>query len=257
MAKINNTYSPPSQWDRKGLIDGDIILYACGFVADKENADEDGARAIVDDMLLNIRHTLDLSSARIFFSDTAANNFRYTVAQTHPYKGNRKDREKPKHFEMLKRYMLDEWECEISTGMEADDWMGKFQKGKQTIICTIDKDLDMIPGWHYNWKRYEIYHVSRWEAQRHFWTQMLTGDSVDNIKGIYRVGPKKAEKIFEGVEYEAHLYAKVVGAYCEEFGDKSRDRFNENYDLLMIKGAPVHFRDEPVHKVKELASCWG
>lgn len=250
-------YSPTSHKDRKGLIDGDIILYACGYIADKEEVDEDGARLIVDNMLLNIRNTLDLYSARIFFSDTSANNFRYTVAKTHPYKGNRKDKEKPKHFEMMHSYMLDEWEVEVSTGMEADDWMGKFQKGKQTIICTIDKDLDMIPGWHYNWKRYEIYHVSRYAAQLHFWTQMLTGDATDNIKGIYRVGPVKAAKIFEGVEYEGHLYAKTVCAYNEEFGDKARDRFNENYDLLMIKGAPVHFRDSPEYAVKEIASCWG
>jgi len=254
--KANSTYSPLKK-DRIGLIDGDIILYACGYIADKEEADEIGARLICDNMLLNIRHTLDLSSARIFFSDTRSKNFRYAVATTHPYKGNRKDREKPKHFEMMHKYMLDEWEAEISTGMEADDWMGKFQKVKTSIICTIDKDLDMIPGWHYNWKRYEIYHVSKQQAQRHFWTQMLTGDSVDNIKGIYRVGPKKAEKILDGIDCEMGLYAAVVHAYCEEFGDKARDRFNENYDLLMIKGAPVHFRDEPVREMKEIVSSWG
>ncbi len=251
----SDRYSP-LQKDRIGLIDGDIILYACGYIADKEDADEDGARVIVDNMLLNIRGTLDLCGARIFFSDTACNNFRYKVATTHPYKGNRKDKEKPKHFEMLKEYMLDHWECEIAKGMEADDAMGKYQKIKSTIICTIDKDLDMIPGWHYNWKRYEIYNVSRWSAQKHFWTQMLTGDSTDNIKGIYRVGPVKAAKILEGVDCEMDLYAKVVYVYCEEFGDIAQQRFNENYDLLMIRGAPVHFRDSPEYTVREIAGNW-
>jgi len=245
-------YSPLRK-ERIGLIDGDIILYACGYIADKEEACEAGARTIVDNMLLNIKHTLDLRSARIFFSDTASNNFRYKVATTHPYKGNRKDRTKPTHHEMLRAYMLDYWEGEVAKKMEADDWLGKHQKIKSTIICTIDKDLDMIPGWHYNWKHYRIYTVSRWEAQLFFWTQMLTGDNTDNIKGIYRVGPVKAAKILAEVTCEMGLYARVVGAYCAEFGDSARDRFNENYDLLMIKGAPVHFRDEPEYPLKEIA----
>lgn len=251
----DTTYSPLRK-DRKGLIDGDIILYACGFIADKKEVDKGGACDIVDSMLLNIRDTLDLSDARIFFSDTACNNFRYKVATTHPYKGNRKDKEKPKHFEMLKEYMLDAWGCEVAKGMEADDAMGKNQKLKTTIICTIDKDLDMIPGWHYNWNHYRIYHVNRWQAQKHFWTQMLTGDNVDNIKGIYRLGSVKAKKIFEGIESEIGLYGEVVHAYCEEFKDDARSRFNENYDLLMIKGAPVHFRDEPEYGVKDIISNW-
>ena len=158
---------------------------------------------------------------------------------------------------MLKEYMLEHWGCEVAKGMEADDAMGRHQKINQTIICTIDKDLDMIPGWHYNWNHYRIYHVSRWEAQQHFWTQMLTGDAGDNIKGINRVGPKKADKILKDETCEMGLYAKVVYTYCEEFGDKARSRFNENYDLLMIKGAPVNFRDEPEYKVKEIVSNWG
>jgi len=255
--KSNRATYSPLKGERKGLIDGDIILYACGFIADKNDVDVDGAYDIVDGMLLNIKHTLGLDDCRIFFSDDRDNNFRYKVATTHPYKGNRAEKEKPKHFEAIRKYMLSEWECEVSSGMEADDFLGKFQKLKSTIICTIDKDLDMIQGWHYNWKHYRIYHVNKWKAQVHFWTQMLTGDSVDNIKGIYRVGPVKAAKILEGVDCEMGLYAKVVHTYCEEFGDKARDRFNENYDLLMIKGAPVNFRDSPEYETPDIVTNWG
>lgn len=234
-------YSPLKQ-DRYGLIDGDIILHASGYVADKEETDEQGAKAILDSMILNIRDTLALTDATFFISDTDENNFRYKVAKTHPYKGNRKDKEKPKHYPMLRQYMIDKWDGKLTKDMEADDGMGLAQT-KTTIICTIDKDLDMIPGWHYNWNHYSIYHVSKDQAVKHFWTQMLTGDNTDNIKGIYRLGPKKAYKLFEGSTEELSLYSVVIGQYVEHFKEDARSRFEENYDLLKIKGAPIGFRE--------------
>lgn len=235
-------YSPLRK-DRHGLIDGDIILHASGYVADKNEATDDEAKKILDGMMLNIRDTLDLQSATIFLSDLEENNFRYKVAKTHPYKGNRKERSKPESYAMLKEHMLDHWEAKVTKNMEADDGMGLAQT-KTTIICTIDKDLDMITGWHYNWNHYRIYSVSKDQAIKHFWTQMLTGDNTDNIKGIHRLGPKTAQKLFEGTTEELSLYSVVVGQYVEHFGeDIARSRFEENYDLLMIRGAPVGFRE--------------
>lgn len=248
----------PLDKDRFGLIDGDILLYACGFIADRDSLNKAAALELFDDMLINIRHTLELAGGKIFLSDSADNNFRYKVAKTYPYKGTRKDRDKPKHYQAIKDHILKRWTSEITKGMEADDGMGKAQT-KQTIICSIDKDMDMIVGWHYNWKRYTIYYVSRWEAQLAFWTQMITGDSVDNIKGIYGLGPAKAAKLFKDKEHEMELYSEVVKQYCAYFGDKARKRYNENYDLICIKGAPVKFRDEPApsKQKKLLTSGWG
>ncbi len=60
---------------------------------------------------------------------------------------------------------------------------------------SIDKDLDMIRGWHYNFIKDKKYFIDDQQAIKHFYTQILTGDRVDNIIGLRGIGPKKAEKI--------------------------------------------------------------
>lgn len=245
---------PDKIWNpktRKGLIDGDILLYACGWVADKEERDLEGAHEVLDEMLLNIRDNLELDDAVIFLSDSTENNYRTDVAVTHPYKGNRTS-EKPAHFEALRDYIQTEWGARVVKGAEADDGMGKMQS-RSTIICTIDKDLDMIPGWHFNWKRFTMYYVNTIEAQRHFWTQMLTGDRTDNIFAIKGIGPKKAEKLIGDVPNEWLMYTAVHKQYCEEFGAHAGDRFYENYKLLKIQGAPVNFGEPAEYEPQEFA----
>ena len=50
-------------------------------------------------------------------------------------------------------------------------------------------------------------------AIKHFYTQCLTGDRSDNIKGIEKIGPKKAEKILKGCVTEEELFKAVRKAY--------------------------------------------
>jgi 5'-3' exonuclease len=84
--------------------------------------------------------------------------------------------------------------------MEADDEIGiqateLSNAGDTPVIVSTDKDLDMIPARHYNWVKQEVYDVTDEEAYRNFFRQCLTGDTVDNVPGIYRVGPERAGAI--------------------------------------------------------------
>ncbi len=72
--------------------------------------------------------------------------------------------------------------------------------------------------------------VSEWDGLLFFYTQVLTGDNADNIKGLYGVGPKKAAKLLEGCETEQDLYVAVLQAYA---GDE--DRVIENARLLWLR----------------------
>ncbi len=58
----------------------------------------------------------------------------------------------------------------------------------------------------------------------------VTGDAADNIKGLYRVGPKKAEKILDGLVKEEDLWDAVLKAY-----DGDRERVIENARLLGLR----------------------
>lgn len=163
-------------------------------------------------------------SHRIFLS--GSNNFRLDVCPD--YKAHRPT-EKPVHLKACREYLVNKYKAEIVDGMEADDAMGIAQTDN-TIICTIDKDLDTIQGWHYNWRKNKKYWVSEEEADRFFWSQMLIGDTADNIFGIKGVGVKRAAKILDASDN----YECTVGLqYAIEFDDPEA-MFEKNKRLLGI-----------------------
>ena len=117
-------------------------------------------------------------------------------------------------------------------GYEADDALGMNQT-KDTIICSIDKDLDMIPGNHYNFVKDIHYEVNEDEAIRNFYKQMLTGDRVDNIIGIRGIGPVKASKLLDTCKTELEMYNVCVKAY-NDAGEDGVQRVTENGKLLWL-----------------------
>jgi len=99
---------------------------------------------------------------------------------------------------------------------------------------SIDKDLDMISGLHYNWtKNKEPYEISESQAIRSFYIQLLTGDRVDNIQGIRGIGNKKAHKILHGIEEEQELLKTVLEEY--EKAGYTKENLINNGRLLWIR----------------------
>ena len=141
------------------------------------------------------------------------------------YKANRKDIAKPVLYKDIGDYLKKYYTTKIYPGIEADDALGIAMttlrdKGRDPVICTIDKDLDTIPGLHYNFDKNQLYNVSSIHAIQHLYKQILTGDSTDNIPGIKGIGPKKATKIIEevspgGEDYESRLEARVLEVYAD------------------------------------------
>lgn len=177
---------------------------------------------------------------------TGEGNFREEVAVTRPYKGNRKQ-VKPVHYEALREYLLTHQNGVLVEGMEADDamavkQMAMFQDEKynmHTVICTRDKDLDQIPGWHYNWFTDKKYWVDALEGIVWFYKQMLVGDSVDNIIGVYGVGPKTADKLLAPCKSEQELFTVVWREYKNENGPRAKEVMQEMADLLYIRKHPT------------------
>ena len=168
---------------------------------------------------------------RIFL--TGKGNYRYDIAQTLPYKGNRDKSKKPHWIQEARDYLVSEWNAEVVHGMEADDALGMHQDG-DTVLCSSDKDLDQIPGTHYNATKEELYFVEPSVALYNFYMQMLQGDRGDNIPGIPGIGPKTAEKILFECQSEEELYKTVQYKYADAFGDDWENRYWENYYLLKV-----------------------
>ena len=121
------------------------------------------------------------TSRRIFLSGSG--NFREEIATLQVYKGNREDKPKPHHYSTIKEWFLEEGGAELITGMEADDALAIAQTEANggDVICSIDKDLMMIPGKHYNWGKGLKFRVTPDEGDAWFWRQMISGDRADHI----------------------------------------------------------------------------
>jgi 5'-3' exonuclease len=161
---------------------------------------------------------------------TGGNNFRVDVATIQGYKANR-TQDKPLHYNALRQYFIDRGAI-VTDGHEADDAMGMCQR-EDTCIASTDKDMNMIPGEHYNWTKDKLYTVTEMEGIRWFYTQMLTGDNADNILGCYGIGPVRAQKILSGLVHEEDLFWKVLEVYNDHY-ERPWEALRENGQLLWI-----------------------
>lgn len=258
----------------RALVDGpvDVLLYRCGFAADsqmlatlRQQVQAEHPDWSEQDVKDNAKIRLDYEEYEHFATGnlnavidsilegrkeyilylSGSGNFREEVATILPYKGNRDPSHKPKYYKELRRYMLDKHKAIEVQGMEADDALAMAQwshRDKSTVIATIDKDLDMVPGWHYNINSKETYWVDIDSANYFFFWQMLVGDSTDNIPGIKGIGKARATKALEHLKGDtAALQNVVVDMYRKQYGDFYVSAYNEVATLLWM----IREQDKP------------
>ena len=220
------------------LIDADILVYRAGFAVEYKGEAEPLSHAkqamkmMINDLLFRCaRRYGDKITSSFYLTSDDKSNFRFEVAKTRTYKGNRKA-PKPVHYEDLRLFLMKNYRAETVSGMEADDMLG-IQASDSTCIVTLDKDLDMIPGDHYNFASKKFYTVSRTKAYYNFCYQLLIGDSVDNIQGAKGVGPVKATK---ALSHAGRDKAKMIAIVRDIYDDD--EKFLEMGKLLWILRKP-------------------
>tara|TARA_B110000858_G_scaffold183357_1_gene223593 strand:+ start:305 stop:1018 length:714 start_codon:yes stop_codon:yes gene_type:complete len=216
----------------KVLVDGDILAYRAAF-ATQDDLPKDAEEKV--EILLDfvLEETLDFVTPDQFeVYLTGPNNFRFEVAKSYPYKGNRKATEKPKHLRHVRDYLVNKFDAIVSEGEEADDLIAieATRLGPTTIVASIDKDMLQIPCRHFNFNKKEWSTVSEWEGNKFFYTQILTGDAADNIKGLKGIGPVKATKLLAECKSVDDLWEACVKAY-----DGDVERIIENARLLWLR----------------------
>jgi quinol monooxygenase YgiN len=133
------------------------------------------------------------ASAELYLSPTGQNSFRFRIYPD--YKANRAELIKPTHYKALREYAVKHLGAIVADDVEADDMLTirANELGIDNwVFITNDKDLGQTPGKHYNWSKKTTKDVSRHEAMYCLYMQVLTGDSIDNIKGCPGIGPAKA-----------------------------------------------------------------
>lgn len=256
------------------LIDGDIIVYRCGFAAEKTKYLVEKNKSDSDGEYLDWMHFDSAKEAKEYLGDASGviwsrkelepienclhilksyvddivegteyeiylsgdSNFRYSKAFTKPYKGNRSS--KPTHYNDIRDYLVDKYGANITTGIEADDALGlrstSLGSGFGCIVST-DKDLRQIAGWHFDPVKDELSWTSNREGDFNFYTQLLAGDAVDNVPGLDGIGKERATKILQGSASSKELYERARSTYQDRIGDGWERYMKEQADLLWIQ----------------------
>lgn len=235
------------------LIDADWFAYAFGNATDDEYKPLKWpfVKARIDGTINRIVEESGAETYQLYLTSADKSNFRFEVATIRPYKGNRPS-DKPLYYDKIRSYLEQRGGIVVS-GMEADDAVSIEQwddicslddvanlavrVALSTIICSIDKDLDMVPGHHYNWMKPDdgVYYIEETQGLQNFYCQLLTGDNVDNIPGLFGVG--KSSKLLTNVRSltdELEMYNYVLGEYEKRFGSYAEQFLIENARLLYM-----------------------
>ena len=175
-------------------------------------------------------------------------NFRSRLATIRPYKGTRNVHAKPMMYNKIRQYLLEVWGAEVVHDQESDDEMAIIQTeynndGRRCIIVGVDKDMLQVPGWHLNPNK-GFKFIGPQEAEVRLYVQAAMGDSVDNIAGAYKVGPKAAKGAFSSKQSEEEKWEVLVSIYQNSidkygnghYGDLSAEQAAlENMRLVYLR----------------------
>lgn len=225
--------------------EADEIVYRIAFSCqskDKETGeltveDDDIAYLLVDFFVDKLKKIA--KNIVFYLSTTERSNFRYALAKTKGpnglgYKAGRGER--PYHYQTVRNYLISHYGAKEIEGYEADDALGINCISDKDVMSHIDKDLNMLPGWHYNYVSGEFYKIETGlgtlELCRktptlkligrglfQFYAQLLTGDRTDNIPGIPKIGPKKAYNLLHECCDERSCFFVVATQYRAYYGD--------------------------------------
>lgn len=239
------------------LIDSDLVAYRCSASCEptkikSEREPLEVALLRAEDLMTRILAETNATSYRAFLG--GSENFRMQIDPN--YKANRKDMPKPMWLQDVRAYLVTEWKAEITDGIEADDALGikqtKYEafphapnrEWERTVICSIDKDLHMIPGLHYNFVKQEWREIDSDYAIKWFYQQLIQGDQTDNIMGYDgKARPKipqflqpKIDELWE-CETEREMFNLVRSMYAVHDVEEANSlgRLINNANLLWIQ----------------------
>lgn len=190
------------------------------------------------------------------FSGATEDNFRFNVAYSKMYKGTR-DTGSSVDWSPVKRdivsYIRNRYPSLLFKDLEADDLLAMLQDD-ETFIYSEDKDLLQVPGTHWNLKTRLFHEVLPKEGLSFLMSQMILGDTVDNIGGLKGYGPAKCATLLTEYTSGVNLPVTVLLEYVKVHGlTHGLDAFVENYNLLKLReNRGAYFREKYMHAFQTL-----
>lgn len=163
-------------------------------------------------------------------------SFRVEAAKNRPYKGLRKP--KPDWMVRLEPtitgHLIRRWNFHIVTEIEADDAVAIMATvHPKAIICSGDKDLKQLAGTHYDPQKKTTVTVTKEDAWKNLYIQMLAGDTTDNIEGVKGIGPVGAQKLISCLKSPEEAEYVVQREFFRVYGQEDGQRLLDETKLLV------------------------
>jgi len=215
------------------LIDADSLIYIVGNEMKDVRIEILGTEKL-NEFIMSILIATRCGSYMGFYGEIGSKNFRYDVAKTKPYKGNRnRDKEDWLLFwePILKEHMKIYWKFQAVSKIEADDAVAiahtkyvKEGKYNKVVIASPDKDLRQLGGLHYDYRIRIHLDIDQNTATRMLIKQMFTGDTTDNIPGLPSMGKVGAEELLKKYDDNMDMEEFVKECYYKHFTVTLRDK---------------------------------
>lgn len=197
----------------KVLVDADTLAYRVAY--SKEVSSPKSAVRKVDEIVDHIKEAVNpyLDDKHYQFYLTGKGNFRFDYDET--YKGQRKG-EKPLMLPYAREHFVAAHGAIVTSGEEADDAISieaHKHDWQEVIVVSIDKDFRQTPCQLFNPNKDTWESIDPWFGRVNFYEQLLVGDPVDNVVGVYKVGPVTAKKMLVGARSEKQMWDICVEAY--------------------------------------------
>lgn len=232
------------------LIDADTLMYRVGFATPTVDSAENACARLMNSISkvsMNVfrAYGLDIHTMGevILFitSNFGKGRYRDKFNKETEYKANRGKGASPVFMEEMREYLLKNYIVMDAPShlYEADDqlswvgWYRYYNPSREYVICGVDKDLNQIPGQHWDYGKNYSYSVTPEEADWFFFNQLLTGDLADGIPGIRGIGNARAQRLLEKGTTPEEWWDIVLDTYTNKMPEKSPEEIS---DILYERG---------------------
>jgi hypothetical protein len=223
---------------RKVIIDGDSISYIAGY--SKSHGE---AEACVTRLISQILIDTNCTSYELYIEEWRKDKDLFRRRIWDGYKLRKKDKNAIPFLDHSRVFMVQKWHAKVVTNYEAEDVVLRRAselraKGGEIVIAYIDKDLLQYPGEFYYYgnisKKPEGFNrttvLTGDEAVLRLWRQVVTGDQVDTVPGVFGVGPAGANK---AIKDPSTAMEDAVCVYKSKTLDY--DYFIRQYNMIKLR----------------------
>lgn len=228
------------------LVDADSLVFASCY---RPREDVDTFYTNLDDVIHKFDESFmkivnDLSDKyevkEVLTFNNSKGNFRKLITPT--YKANRIGQKKPPMLKEMHDYVQETYDGIYGYGIETDDIVATYWKelsikfGRENVmIVSIDKDYLQFPALIYRYNRKEILNLSEFDSLLNFYTQMIIGDTSDNVNYFKGKGIKFAQKYYKDCDTKYQFTKMLYLLFKERYRSKAREKYIECYNLLKLR----------------------